>query len=303
MLQTNKATGYDGLQTKLIKAAGPVISTPLSGIVNDVFDKSSFPTQAKAAEVGPIHKKDSQLDKNNYRPVSVLTILSKIIEKSMNKQLLGFCDVALSDQISAYRKGYSCQYSLIKLCEDLRKAFDKGKFAGLLLMDLSKAFDCMPHDLLAAKLTAYKMNPDAVKLLIGYLRDRKQRVKVGEHKGEWLKLLKGVPQGSILGPSLFNLFLNDLMFALKHTEPVNYADDNTLCAISDKLQDAIHKLEADGNIAVDWFTENDMQANPTKFQFMTTGDSNVVLTLKGATIDQDDCVKLLGVNIDTQIRF
>ncbi len=104
-----------------------------------------------------------------------------------------------------------------------------------------------------------------------------------------MQTLKGVPQGSILGPSLFNLFLNDLIFALKHTNPVNYADDNTLCAISDFLQDTIQKLVADGNIAIDWFMNNDMMANPFKFQFMTTWDSNVILTLRGVTIGQDNC--------------
>ncbi len=116
-----------------------------------------------------------------------------------------------------------------------------------------------------------------------------------------MKTLRGVPQGSILGPFIFNLFLNDLIFALKHTDPINYADDNTLCAISDFLQDTFQKLVSDGNIAIDWFTNNDMMANTSKIQFMNTGDSNVILTLRGLTIEQDNYVKPLGVNIDKKL--
>ena len=104
-LNTKKATGYDGLAPKLIKAAAPAISTPLSGIVNDVYSQSKFPSQAKAAEVGTIYKKDSQLEKNNYRPVSVLTTLSKVIEIDMNQQLSEFYEIAPSALVSAYRKG------------------------------------------------------------------------------------------------------------------------------------------------------------------------------------------------------
>ncbi len=140
-------------------------------------------------------------------------------------------------------------------------------------------------------------------MLINYLRGRKQRVKFGKNTGEWMKTLKGVPEGLILGTSLFNLFLNDLIFALKHTNPVNYADDNTLCAISDFPQDTIQKVVVDGNIAIDWYTNNDMMANPSKFQFMTTGESNVILTLRGVTIEQDNYVKLLSVNIDKKLDF
>jgi len=302
-LNTKKATGYDKIPAKLVKTAAPVISAPLSGIINDSFKQSKFPSQAKVAEVGPIYKKDSELDKNNYRPVSVLTCLSKVVETCINNQLKEFCKTVLSALISAYRKGYSCQYSLIKLCEEMRRALDDGKFAALLLMDLSKAFDCLPHDLMAAKLIAYGMSPEAVQLLMSYLRGRKQRVRLGEHTSEWMTLLKGVPQGSILGPCLFNLFINDLMFALKFTSPINYADDNTLCAISNSLQETIHKLVADGNISIDWYNNNDMKANPNKFQFLVTGGCSITLSIRGATIEQENYVKLLGVNIDKKLDF
>ncbi len=131
---------------------------------------------------------------------------------------------------------------------------------------------------------------------MSYLRDRKRRVRLGEHTSEWMTFLNGVPQGPILCPRLFNIFLNKIMFALKHTDPVNYADDNTICAIANSLHEAIQKLVGDGNILIDKFIHNDMQADPSNFHLW----SQVVaqLTLRAATIEQEDCVKLLGVSID-----
>ncbi len=126
--------------------------------------------------------------------MNILTCLSKVIEICMNHWMKDFSQAVLSALISAYRKRFSCQYSLIKLCDDLRKALDEGKFAALLLMDLSKAFDCLPHDLMATKIVAYGMSHEAVRMLMSYLRERKHRVRLGEHTIEWMTLLNAVPQ-------------------------------------------------------------------------------------------------------------
>ncbi len=148
--------------------------------------------------------------------MSILTCLSKVIEICMNHQMKDLSQAVLSALISAFWKGYSCQYRLIKLCGNLRKTLGDGKFAALLLMDLSKAFDCLRHDLMAAKLVAYGMSHEAVTLPMSYLRDRKQSIRFDEHTSEWMTLLKGVPQGSILGTCLFNILLNDLVCSKTH---------------------------------------------------------------------------------------
>ncbi len=122
-----------------------------------------------------------------------------------------FQNEVLSPLISDYRKAYSCQYSLTKLCEEMRQVMDCNEVVALIIMDLSKAFHCLPHDLMAAKLITYGMSYYAVKVLISYRRHRKQRVTIGSDTSDWMTILKGVPQGSILGPSLFNLFFNDFM--------------------------------------------------------------------------------------------
>jgi hypothetical protein len=155
-------------------------------------------------------------------------------------------------------------------------ALDNKEVAALILTDLSKAFDCLPHDLMAAKLTAYGMHPSAIKLLISYLRNRSQRIKLGQTRSEWLNILKGVPQGSIIGPSLFNIFLNDLLYFVR-SSIVNYADDNTICAIGKTLHDSLQLCSDDVECSLRWFSTNQMQANPAKFQYMHTSTSHFIL--------------------------
>ncbi len=134
----------------------------------------------------------------------------------------------------------------MKFYEEMRHAMDHSEVAALILMDLSKAFDCLPHDPMTAKLTAYGMSHSAIKLLVNSLRHHKQRVKIGSEVSDWMTTLKGVPQGSILGPCLFNLFLNDFMYSIL----VNYADDNTLCAKGETLVEALEKVRQDTEAAI-----------------------------------------------------
>ncbi len=198
----------------------------------------------------------------------------------------------LSDFISVFRKGYSCQANLVKLCEEMRHAMDHSEVAALILMDLSKAFDCLPHDLMAAKSIAYGMSHSTIKLLINYLRHRKQCVKIGSEVSNWMTILKGIPQGSILGPCLFNPFLNEFMYILKHSIPVNYADDNTLCVKGKKLMETLERVRQDTEAAIDWFDNNKMQANPVKFQYVHTSKTeDIVFECKDILIQPNEIVK------------
>ena len=176
----------------------------------------------------------------------------------------------------------------------------------MVLMDLSKAYDCLPHDLLIAKLDAYGVGSNSLKLIYSYLTDRKQRVKVGSCFSTWKSLSKGVPQGSVLSPLLFNIFINDSFYAIEHSQVCNFADDNTIFACGETLDEVTKCIVNDTRIATNWFRLNEMVSNPEKFQLIFFGlKENYVLSIEinGDGIKMSDTVKLLGVIIDSKLRF
>ncbi len=152
---------------------------------------------------------------------------------------------------------------LVKLIDSWKYALDNDKFVGTLLIDLSKAFDCIPHGLLIAKMKAYGLSDEACTFMSSYICDRYQRMKVSN-----TKLTKGIPQGSGLGYFLLNVFMNDIFYFMEMCDLVNYADDNTLSAIERTVKMVLSALKKDAENAMNWFKDNFMQANPEKFQFM-----------------------------------
>ena len=153
--------------------------------------------------------------------------------------MMPFFDKIQSNFISAYRSRYSSQHVVLRLIEQWRKCLDKNKVFGAILMDLSKTFDCLPHDLLIAKLEAYGLDRCALKLLLSYLNNRKQSVKVKGIRSNLQLMTNGVPQGSVLGLILFNIFKNDLSYVLQ-SDHHNFADDNTISSISDTVSGLVN---------------------------------------------------------------
>ena len=141
-------------------------------MINATISKGIFPSNAKLASVKPIYKKGSRLDVSNYRPISVISAFSKVIEKHFESSMVDYINSILSQYLSGFRKGYSCQHLLMRFTEEWRKHSDKNKIVEALLMDLSKAFDCLLHDLLIAKLEAYGFNTKTINIFKSYLRDR-----------------------------------------------------------------------------------------------------------------------------------
>ena len=224
----------------------------------------------KKSELSPLFKAKDSLLSENYRALSILPSISKVFENVFNQKLYENFTQILPDLLSAFRKKYGCQHVLTKLLEDSKSALDRHMHVVLLLLDLSKAFDCLLHRLLLCKLHAYGVSRDACSLLHSYLSSRFQRVKISASRSDWVQMTKDVPQGSTLGPMLFNIFINDLIYVVNYVCPLyNYADDNTLTFFIHSDMDILRtKLEEGSNIALDWFDENHMKAN-INFQFFS----------------------------------
>lgn len=309
-LKPDTATGEDTIPPKLVRLAASELSVPLADIINQSIEKHMFLSNHKIASVTPCFKKDDNLLKENYRPISVLNAFSKVFERFISNQLSSYFNNILSKYLSAYRKGYSCQHVLLRLIEQWKKALDENKVAGAILIDLSKAFDCLPHDLLIAKLAAYGLDENSVCFLYSYLKDRKQFVKVNGIKSVLQTILSGVPQGSILGPVLFNIFLNDIFYFIRDCSLHNFADDNTLSAIAKTSAEVIKCLESETENTIEWLDRNGMIANPGKFHSILLSKSlpsnptqSNTVCFKGNQIQFEEEVDLLGLKIDNKLTF
>ena len=175
-------------------------------------------------------------------------------------------------------------------------------------MDLSKAYNFLPHDLLLlAKLSAYGFDESATTLIVNYLSNRYQRVKIGSTFSSYLEILRGVPQGSILGPILFNLFINDLMFLIQETEVYNFADETTIYSCSPYFEEATLKLSNDTHLILNWLRINSMVAKPGKFQIMFLGsnidNSNITFMIGNKRVKSRSEVKRPGITIDDKLSF
>ena len=194
-VDSKKSVGVDLIPPRIIKDSADILAKPLTDLINLSIQENVFPSKAKIAAVLPFFKKDDRLNKKNYRPISVLSSISKIFEKILKDKIMDYMDKILSPLISAYRKNYSSQHVLLRLLEEWRKGLDDGNMVGAILMDLSKAFDCIPHDLLIAKLHAYGFHKNALNYIYGYLKGRRQGVKLNGVYSHFLYILAGVPQG------------------------------------------------------------------------------------------------------------
>ena len=308
-LNSKKAPGTDKIPTKLVKLPSDFLAEPLSIAINNSIRTSTFPNNAKIATVVPIDKKtDDKYVISNFRPVSILNCFLKVHENVIKNELLKSMDIHLSPFISAYRKNYNMQHVLIRPLEEWREHLDNNKTMGRILIDLSKAFDCIPRDLLLAKLAAYGIDDNLILYIHSYLLNHKQCVCINNTLSEFNKVISGVSEGFIVGPILFNCFFNDFYYFIENANVHNFTNDNKLTTVAQNIQNLISVLESESNIAIDWFKTNKMIVNPGKFQSIIIDKkkqdhTKETFEIGDKVIETSPSVKLLGIQIDEKLNF
>ena len=302
-LDTSKSPQSEDIPFKIIKDNADIFANFILQNFNKCIIDGKFPDQLKKAHVSPIFKKGNHNDKTNYRPVSILPSLSKIYERLIYNQTNHMTENALSIFQCGFRKKYSTQHALIAMIEKAIKILDKGGTFGALLTDLSKAFDCMTHDLLIAKPHALNFDMNALNLVFDYLTGRKQRVKINSSFSSYLDIFQGVPQGSILGPLLFNIFLCDLYLFVEEVDIISYADDNTPYMCSKNIDVTLEKLEEVGKVLFEWFSDNFLKANADKCHLILSTDEPFPINIDNEVIKNSNNKKLLGINLNNRLGF
>ena len=229
-LQNGKSTGPFSIPIKVLKLLNPYISKQLAYIFNQSICSGIFPDRLKYAKVIPIHKKGPPTNPSNYRPISLLSVFSKILEKLMYKRLYAYLEKLnfFYPLQFGFREKHSTGHALISMTEEIRNTIDNGNYGCGVFIDLKKAFDTVNHSILLKKLEHYGIRGVALDWFCSYLSNRKQYVSVNGHISETLQIRCGVPQGSVLGPLLFLIYINDLPSVSKCLTFYLFADDTNI---------------------------------------------------------------------------
>ena len=311
-LDESKSTGTDDVGPRLLKMAAPFVADSLTYICNLSIKTSTFPDKWKEAKVKPLHKAGPTNDMNNFRPISILPTLSKIIEKHAHDSLLNFLEShkLLHNTQSGFRPNHSCETALVHMTDMWLQALDRSDMVGVIFIDFRKAFDLVDHKILLKKMSIYKMNQQTLGWFSSYLTCRTQRVCFGNDMSNNGHIKYGVPQGSILGPLLFLLFINDLPL---HTDVFTdlYADDTTLYEMNSSRTEIETRLQGALSDVAQWCRLNGMVINmdKTKTMIVTTKqkrariDDSLHITLFDKPLSLVSSEKVLGVQVDNNLSW
>ena len=300
-----------------MKIGLPVISDSLCDIFNLSIAAGVFPDSWKVARVAPIFKSGQNDDQSNYRPISVLPVLSRIFEKLIFNQLYKYLDTNkhLFPKQSGFRRLYSVVTSLLSCTNDWYKNMDAGKYTALVFIDLKKGFDTVDHDILLKKMQKYGVSGNGLTWFKSYLQDRRQLCKVNGVSSRIEEIHCGVPQGSCLGPLLFIVYINDLPFCLEGCQVTMYADDTSISFAAKSVNDLNLTLNRELDSLRKWLQDNKLSQNFLKTQAMVIGSrpnlkkisTKIVeppsFSIGGSDVELVGNVNYLGVQIDRHLAW
>ena len=312
-LPNKKSHGYDKINNCLLKELRPVIIAPLNIAFNRSLEEGIFPDSMKDADTVPLFKSKCKLDCNNYRPISLLITLSKLLEKIIYNRTIAFLskhDILFSSQYG-FRKKHSCSDAIMELSEILKNN-ENGIHTACVFLDLSKAFDTLDPEILPKKMQNYEIRGIANQWFMSYLSKRKLRVRCGTDKDPGVTYSSsydveyGTPQGSCLGPLLFLIFTNDLYRSLENFNAILFADDTTVYKGHRNKNYLRWCIETDLMKLTDWLRANKLTVNISKTVFMSFGTKSEKLEsikLSGEIINHSENTRFLGLWIDKKLNW
>lgn len=308
-LKINKSPGIDGITNYVIKMTSHTAVNYLTNLFNTCMSKGIFPDDLKTANIIPIHKGGDKSNPTNYRPISLLPQFGKLFEKIIKKRFLRFLEVKniITPQQFGFRKNYSTELAVTDIYNMLLKNMDEKKKTCTIFLDLAKAFDTVDHKLLLAKLERYGIRGKAWSLIKSYLENRKHLVSINGTKSSYLTLKIGVPQGSVLGPLLFLLFINDLPKNTNFHVKL-FADDTFLALEASNAKELEIMVNREMKKVSNWLTSNKLTLNVSKTKFMLFSHDNeeiqnFKLKIGNENIEKCSFYKYLGIKIDDRLEW